>query len=57
MLTPNGELRSVGSGSATVIITGNIVDLEERPIGDLYEIQNEAITAWEGMLRSLGVQL
>lgn len=53
-VTPSGEQRTVGSGSAQVIITGDIVDSAGAKLGDLLKIETEALDAWEGFLRSVG---
>lgn len=53
--TPFSEQRVVGSGSATLIITGEVLDARGNVIGDLHVIQNDALKAWEGLLQSLGL--
>ena len=42
-----------GSGPATVIITGEVVDGNGKQIGDLHTLLEEALTAWEGLLDSI----
>jgi hypothetical protein len=37
-----------------VIITGTIVDGQNARLGDLYELELEALKAWEQELRVLG---
>jgi hypothetical protein len=54
-ITPSGDQRIFGSGSATLIITGDVMDERGNIIGDLHVIQSEALSAWEGLLRSLGL--
>lgn len=48
-LGPGGPQFS-GTGSATVIITGEIVDPNGKPISDLDEVIPDAIAAWEQFL-------
>lgn len=56
-MMPSGQLRSFGKGSTAVVITGDIVDSAGARLGDLYETQSDALLAWEGMFRSLGLRL
>jgi hypothetical protein len=53
--TPSCKQRVSGSGSATLVITGDILDIRGNVIGNLHIIQNDALNAWEGFLRSLGL--
>lgn len=55
MITPDGQQHVSGSGSATVIVTGNVVDSEGVSIGDLYDIKLDAIDVLEKFMMSLGV--
>lgn len=55
MITPDGQQHISGSGSATVIVTGNIVDGGGVSIGDLYDIELEAVDTLEKFLTNLGI--
>jgi len=46
--------RFFGDGTAKAIVTGNVVDNSNNPIGDLHEIANRAIEAWERLLVDFG---
>ncbi len=54
-ITPSGAPRVVGSGSATLIITGDVLDASDNVIDELHVIQSAALNAWEGLLQSLGL--
>jgi len=45
-----------GSGTAKVIITGDILDKDGNKIGDLHEIALEAVKIWENVLGGFGVK-
>lgn len=45
-----------GSGTARVIITGDIVDATGQIIGDLNNVTYQASAAWEGLLSDFGIQ-
>jgi hypothetical protein len=47
-LTPHPVAR--GSGSATVIVTGEVVDGQGAPLGDLYDLMKDAVRCWEAFL-------
>jgi hypothetical protein len=53
-ITPSGEQKVVGSGAATLIVTGEVHDASGAVIGDLHALQSDALSAWEGLLQSLG---
>lgn len=44
-----------GSGSARVVVTGEVVDKDGKIIGDLFDIEQQAIQAWENLLADFGV--
>jgi hypothetical protein len=44
-----------GDGSACAVITGDVVDGSGAKIGDLFEIEERAIQAWEALLLDYGV--
>ena len=54
-ITPSGEQKVVGSGAATLIVTGEVQDASGAVIGDLHALQSDALSAWEGLLQSLGL--
>lgn len=51
---PSGPKVS-GSGSAAVIVKGEVLDYEGTVIGDLYELEVEALKAWEQELTDIGI--
>ena len=59
MMTFNaqGKPQISGSGSGNVIITGDIVDKENKKIGDFHKIAVEAIEVWERLLADFGIDL
>ena len=54
--TPQGpkQVASGGSGSA-VVITGQVVDGSGSRLGDLHDIEDEALKVWEQELHNLGL--
>jgi hypothetical protein len=40
----------MGDGTAKAVVTGDVVDKDGNRIGDLYEIVNKAVEAWEALL-------
>jgi len=52
-----GAPRIAGTGTAKVIITGDILDRVDNKIGDFYETALEAIGVWESVLRDFGIKL
>lgn len=40
----------IGDGTAKAVVTGDVVDKDGNRIGDLYEIANRAVRAWEQLL-------
>ncbi|MDA0270280.1 MAG: hypothetical protein O2919_04545 [Chloroflexi bacterium] len=58
VFTPEGpKLISHGGGSAAVVITGSIVDRDGQPLGDLYEVELQALTVIEALVHELGLRL
>ena len=56
-VTPQGIPQISGPGSGKVIITGDIVDKENKKVGDFHQIAVEAIEIWERVLADFGVKL
>ena len=54
-LNPKPMARLVGSGSATVIVTGTIVDESGCQLGDLHAFLKEGTATWEYLLAELGI--
>ena len=50
---PDGRLRVAGSGSAKVVLTGDVVDGDGNRIGELNEIASEAAQTWERCLEGI----
>jgi hypothetical protein len=50
-----GVPKFIGDGSAKAVVTGDVVDNAKTRIGDLYEIANKAIAAWERLLVDFGL--
>ena len=49
-----GVPKFFGDGTAKAIITGDVVDNKNNPIGDLHEIAIKAVEAWEQLLADFG---
>ena len=49
-----GVPKFFGDGTAKAIISGDVVDNKNNPIGDLYEIAVKAVEAWEQLLADFG---
>lgn len=56
-LNRQGVPQIAGSGTAKVIITGDILDRAGNKIGDLHETALEAVKIWESVLGDFGVKL
>jgi len=56
VFTPQGPKQTAtgGAGSA-VVVTGTVIDGQSAALGDLHDIEVEALKAWEQELRSLGI--
>jgi hypothetical protein len=56
VFTPQGPKQTAtGGGGLAVVVTATIIDGQSAPLGDLHDIEVEALKAWEQELRSLGV--
>jgi hypothetical protein len=44
-----------GSGTARAVVTGEVVDKDGRPVGDLFDIEQRAVQAWETLLAEYGM--
>lgn len=51
---PSGP-KVLGSGTAAVIVSGDVLDSEGTVIGDLYQLEVEALKAWEQELMDIGI--
>jgi len=56
-LNRQGVPKIAGSGTAKVIITGDIIDKDGNRIGDLYKTLLEACQVWEKVLGDFGVKV
>ncbi len=56
-LNRQGVPQIAGSGTAKVIITGDILDKDGNKIGDLHKTVLEAVKVWESVLGDFGVKL
>lgn len=54
-LGPGGLPRFIGDGTAKAVVTGDVVDSDNNRVGDLYDIVNKAVEAWEDLLRKFGL--
>lgn len=50
------KIRSSGSGFGRALITGAVIDKNGNRLGDLYEIELDAVTALERLMADLGVR-
>jgi hypothetical protein len=55
--TQEGMPRILGSGTAKVVITGDILDEKGDKIGELHRTASEAVADWEALLSDLGLRL
>lgn len=51
----SGVPKIIGDGSAKAVVTGDVVDNNGNRIGDLYDITNNAVKAWETLLADFGL--
>ncbi len=56
VLNRQGVPQIAGSGTAKVMITGDILDGAGNKIGDLYETALEGVRIWESVLGDFGVK-
>ncbi len=54
---PGGIPQISGDGTACAIITGDVVDKDDKKIGDLFEIEQVAVSSWEALLPEFGLVL
>jgi hypothetical protein len=54
---PGGVPKVVGNGSAKALISGEVIDGSGNRIGDLVELANRALNAWESLLKQYGLPL
>lgn len=52
---PDGRPKVLGDGSASVVITGQVVDKDGKVLGDLFSMELKAVQAWETLLAEYGV--
>ncbi len=50
-----GIPKFIGDGTAKAVVTGDVVDIDNNRIGDLYDIANHAVGAWEQLLAEFGL--
>ena len=50
-----GVPKFIGDGTAKAVVTGDVVDNDGNRIGDLYDIANKAVEAWETLLGDFGL--
>lgn len=56
MFTATGPKQiASGGGFSQVVVTGSVVDGSGAPLGDLYELGNEALKAWEQQFAAFGI--
>lgn len=56
-LGPRGEPVIHGDGAAKAIITADVVDKDGHVLGDLFEIEERCVQAWESLLVGYGLTL
>lgn len=54
-LGSGGVPKFIGDGTAKAVVTGDVVDNDDNRIGDLYDIANKAVEAWENLLVDFGL--
>jgi hypothetical protein len=52
---PNGIPKFFGDGTTKAVVTGEVVDKDNNPIGDLYDIATKAMEVWEKILNKFDV--
>jgi hypothetical protein len=50
-----GVPKITGDGTGKAVVTGDVVDNDNNRIGDLYNIVNKAVEAWESLLADFGL--
>ena len=51
----DGVPKFIGDGTAKAVVTGDVVDSDGNRIGELYDIANKAVEAWEALLMDFGL--
>ena len=51
----DGVPKFIGDGTAKAVVTGDVIDNDNNRIGDLYNIVNKAVAAWENLLAEFGL--
>lgn len=51
----SGVPKFIGDGTAKAVVTGDVVDNDGNRIGELYDIANKAVQAWETLLLDFGL--
>lgn len=51
----DGVPKFTGNGTAKAVVTGGVIDKDNKRIGDLYDIANIAVEAWEKLLVDFGL--
>lgn len=54
---PGGVLKVLGEGSASVVITGQVVDKDGNVVGDLFQMEEKAVKVWEELFTEYGVTI
>lgn len=54
-MSADGVPKFIGDGTAKAVVTGDVVDSNNNRIGDLYDIVNKAVEAWEQLLIEFGL--
>jgi hypothetical protein len=57
VLGPGGKPSMGGDGSASVVITGQVVDKDGNFLGQLFEIELKALQAWETLIDAYGINI
>ena len=57
IFTREGVPKKLGSGTAKVVVTGDILDRNGNKVGDFYKTSLEAVEALEALLADYGVKL
>lgn len=51
----DGVPKFIGDGTANAVVTGDVIDNDNNRIGDLHNIVNKAVEAWENLLADFGL--
>jgi hypothetical protein len=57
VLGADGTPRIGGDGFAAAVLTGDVLDQEGERLGDLFDLELQAVEAWESLLAEYGVDL